>query len=214
MYQYILFDLDGTLTDSGPGITNSVAYALKKLGIEVPDRAELYKFIGPPLYVSFRDFYGLEGEENANAVSLYREYYEKTGIFENSVYDGIPEVLETLKAKGKRLILSTSKPEPMAHRILEHFDLMKYFDVVVGATLDSTRAKKVDVIRYTLLNSGIKNIDEAVMIGDRDLDIKGAKENGIDSIGVLYGFGSREELETAGALRLAETPEEILNFLE
>lgn len=212
MYNTVLFDLDGTLTDPGMGITNSVAYALKKYGIEVQDRKELYKFIGPPLYESFMKYYGFSKKEAETAVDYFREYFRDTGIFENKVYDGIPNLLNELEASGRKIILATSKPEEFAKRILAHFNLDKYFDFVAGATMDSSRVKKGDVIAYALKESGC-SAENAVMIGDKMHDILGAKENGLASIGVLFGYGNREELENAGADYIAETVDDIIKFI-
>lgn len=212
MYNTVLFDLDGTLTDPGQGITNSVAYALKKFGIEVEDKKELYKFIGPPLHDSFRKYYGFSDEEAETAIVYYREYFRDTGIFENEVYAGIETLLEKIKASGRKIILATSKPEEFAVRILVHFGLDKYFDCMAGATMDSSRSKKGDVIAYALRESSC-DAENAVMVGDRLHDILGAKENGLDSIGVLFGYGSREELENAGADYIAETVEDIMNYI-
>lgn len=212
MYNTVLFDLDGTLTNPGQGITNSVAYALKKFGIEVEDRQELYKFIGPPLYESFMKYYGFSQEKAETAVSFFREYFRDTGIFENEVYGGITDLLDEIKNSGRRIILATSKPEEFAKRVLSHFGLDKYFDFVAGATMDSSRVEKSDVIAYAIKESGCTG-ENAVMIGDRLHDILGAKENGLDSIGVLFGYGSREELEEAGADYIAETVEEIIKFI-
>ena len=213
MYNTILFDLDGTLTDPGLGITNSAAYALKKHGIEVADRTALYPFIGPPLMDSFQRFYGFSAERSEQAVADYREYFREKGLFENEVYEGVEELLKHLKASGKRLIIATSKPEEFAVRILEHFHLAKYFDHIVGATMDSSRSKKGDVIAYALEVCGITDKTDVVMVGDREHDVLGAKENGLDSIGVLYGYGSCEELEKAGATYVVETVEDILKFV-
>lgn len=212
MYNTVLFDLDGTLTDPGQGITNSVAHALKKFGIEVEDKKELYKFIGPPLHDSFMKYYGFSDEEAEKAIVYYREYFRDIGIFENAVYDGIENLLKGIKASGRKIILATSKPEEFAVRILVHFDLDKYFDCMAGATMDTSRSKKGDVIAYALKESGCK-AEDAVMIGDRLHDILGAKENGLDSIGVLFGYGDREELENAGADYIAETVEDIIKFI-
>ena len=213
MYETILFDLDGTLTDPGEGITNSVAYALKKYDIEVSDRSELYKFIGPPLKDSFMKYYGFSEAKAEEAIAYYREYFRDTGIFENKVYDGVENMLSELYADGKRLILATSKPEIFAVRILEHFGLKKYFSVVAGASMDSSRSKKGDVIAYAI--SLCEGFDKytAVMVGDREHDIIGAKENGLKSIGVLYGYGDEAELKTAGADYIVDTPEDILKFV-
>ena len=213
MYQNILFDLDGTLTDPGTGITNSVVYALKKFGIDVADRTSLYKFIGPPLKGSFQEFFGFSDEQGDLAVRNYREYFRERGMLENEVYDGIPELLARLKEKGRTLIVATSKPEPFTLEILRHFRLLDYFDFVAGATMDETRNKKADIIRYALENCGITDPSSAVMVGDRKHDILGAKENGLDSVGVLFGYGDEEELKTAGATFIAETPLDILRYV-
>ena len=213
MYRYILFDLDGTLTDPGIGITNAVMYALKKFHIEVEDRTELYKFIGPPLLDSFEKYYGLSKEESKQALQYYREYFKPYGLYENTVYEGIVELLVALKDRGLKLILATSKPEPFAVEILRHFDLEKYFDFVAGATMDEKRVKKEEVIQYALESCGIDELESAIMIGDREHDILGAKQNGLTSIGVLYGYGNYEELQLAGADYIVEKPEEILQMV-
>jgi len=213
MYQYILFDLDGTLTDPGLGITNAVMYALKKFNIEVEERASLYKFIGPPLLESFEKFYGLSEEESQQALKYYREYFRPYGLYENEVYAGIEEVLRTLKEQGKMVLLATSKPEEFAKEILRHFGLDKYIDFAAGATMDEKRVRKADVIAYALESCQISNLSEVVMIGDREHDVLGAKEIGLDSIGVLYGYGNYEELKEAGATYIVEKPEEILRIV-
>ena len=212
MYDYLLFDLDGTLTDPEEGITNSVAYALKKWGIEVEDKKELYTFIGPPLSASFAKYYGFSEEDSLKCVEYYREYFGDIGIFENKVYDGIHELLTELKASGKILVLATSKPEQYAKRILEHFDLAKYFDYVSGASMDESRNKKDAVIRYAIESFDI-DVSRAVMIGDREHDILGAKANSLHSIGVLYGYGDRAEHEAAGADYIAETVDDIKKYV-
>ncbi len=213
MYDYILFDLDGTLTDPAEGITNSVAYALNKFGISVEDKRELYKFIGPPLVDAFAEYYGFSKEDSEKATAFYRETFRVKGLFENEVYDGVRELLETLKKQGKRLYIATSKPEEFTLRILKHFDLLKYFDFVAAATFDSTRNTKDKVIAYALEKLSIDDKSKVVMIGDRHHDIDGAKVNGIDSIGVLYGFGDKNELTDAGATYIAENVEDILSFI-
>ena len=212
-YKYILFDLDGTITDSALGITNSVKYALNKLNAPIPPYETLCKFIGPPLLDGFRDICGFDAEKAQEAVKLYREYYESTGLYENAVYDGIPEFLRTLKEKGKTVILATSKPEKFARLILEHFNLIQYFDYAAGATIDETRNKKDAVIAYALKECNITDKSLAVMVGDRHHDIFGAKQNGISCVGVLYGFGNREELESAGADYIAENIDELYKIL-
>ncbi len=213
MYQNILFDLDGTLTDPGIGITNSVMYALKKFHIEVEDRATLYRFIGPPLKDSFEKYYGFSKEESELALQYYREYFRPCGLYENKIYDGIKELLIELKSRNKTLLLATSKPEKFAIEILKYFDLYQYFDFVAGATMDSSRVKKKDVILYALQSCNISDLSSAVMIGDREQDILGANEAGLDSIGVLYGYGDEEELKEAGVTYIVESAEEICEII-
>ena len=213
MYDYFLFDLDGTLTDPAEGITNSVMYALKKWGIEVGAREELFCFIGPPLSASFKKYYGFSESDALKCVEYYREYFRDNGIFENKVYDGISELLQKLKTDGKIIILATSKPEKFAKRILEHFDLSKYFDYVAGASMNESRNKKEDIIRYALSMANVTDLSRAVMIGDREQDIMGAKINSLDSIGVLYGYGDREELEGAGATYIVDGVNDILKVV-
>ncbi len=213
MYNTIFFDLDGTLTDPGIGITNSVAYALSKWNITINDRSELYKFIGPPLMDSFATYYGFSNEQCQSALGFYREYFRDRGIFENRVYDGIPELLSTLKKKGKRIVLATSKPEEFAVTILKHFDLYRYFDFVAGASMDETRNKKPDVISYALENLGFPDTKEILMVGDREYDVLGAAQFKIDSVGVLYGYGNREELQNAGATYIADNVSDILSYI-
>lgn len=212
-YDIILFDLDGTLTDPGLGITNSAAYALHKFQIEVPDRTSLYKFIGPPLIESFEKYYGFSAEEAQTALHYFREYFSVTGILENEVYPGIKELLQALQSAGKSILLATSKPEEYARRILAHFDLDSYFTYIAGATMDEKRVKKAEVIQYALDFCNITDTSRAVMIGDREHDILGAKAHGLDSIGVLFGYGNREELEAAGATLLAETVADLEHYL-
>lgn len=210
MFRTAFFDLDGTLTESGIGITRSVAYALKKHGITETDQAKLDRFVGPPLIDSFMRYYGFTKEQAVQAVADYREYYAVTGIFENRVYDGVVEMLQVLQEHGVRCILATSKPDGYANQILEHFGLAKYFDFVAGATMDEKRTNKSDVIAYALAETHAENV---VMVGDREHDILGGKENGLATIGVLYGYGSRQELETAGADYIAETALDVPKFI-
>jgi len=211
MYDIVLFDLDGTLTESGIGITRSVAHSLRKYGIEETDQAKLDRFVGPPLIDSYMRYYGFSREQAVQAVEYYREYYAVTGIFENRVYDGVEAMLKALNDAGKICVLATSKPEHYAVQILEHFGLASYFFCVAGATMDEKRTNKADVIAHALETVGKPG--KAVMVGDRKHDILGAKAHDLDSIGVLYGYGSRTELETAGATYLAETAEEIWKFV-
>ena len=213
MFQSILFDLDGTLMDAAPGITNSVKYALSKFGIDETDDNKLRKFLGPPLISSFMEFYGFSKEKAQKAVEYYREYFVPHGIFENEVYSGIPKLLQKLKADGKTLIIATSKPETFAVQIAEHFEIDSYFDLIAGSNLDNTRSKKAQVIEYALETLGILDRAHAVMIGDREHDIKGAKKTGLRSIGVLYGYASPGELENAGADFTANSPEELYTII-
>lgn len=213
MFDYLLFDLDGTLTDPAIGITNGVMYALEKYGIKVRDRKELYCFIGPPLVDAFMKYYGFSEEDAKQAVAYYREFFRVTGIYENRVYDGVVNMLKTLKEKGKTLILATSKPQEFAEIVLNYFDLMQYFDCVVGATFDGTLNYKGDVIRVALERARVEDLTKAVMIGDRYHDIEGAKQNNLKSVGVLYGFGDRAELEKAGADYIALSPQRLLEIL-
>ena len=212
-YSYLLFDLDGTLTDPAVGITNSVAFALARFGIQNKDRKQLYPYIGPPLVNAFMEFAGLSHEDAQKALIYYREYFAPKGIFENKPYEGIIETLRTLKKAGKHLLVATSKPEPNARRIVEHFGMADYFEFVAGASMDEVRVKKEDVIRYAFESVGVTGDVSALMIGDRRHDIEGAHLNGIDSMGVLYGYGSREELEGANATYLAASPAEIAKLI-
>ena len=214
MYTHIFFDLDGTLTDPKEGITNSVVYALASFGIqEDPDR--LTPFIGPPLIDSFMKFYHFDLPTAQKAVEKYREYFSQKGIFENKVFSGTQPLLAQLKAAGKTVCLATSKPEVFARQILEHFHMDDYFDEIVGSCLDDTRTKKGEVIGEVFTRLGENCPDKAmcVMVGDRLHDIHGAQENGLDSIGVTFGYGSQEELTQAGAAHIAHSFEELAQIL-
>lgn len=213
MADYILFDLDGTLTDPGEGITNSVAYALDKYGITVEDKSSLNTFIGPPLHESFQKYFNFSILQSYDAVTKYREYYHDLGIFENRLYDGIIPLLSELKEKGKTVIMATSKPTVFAKRIAEHYGFEKYFDIIVGSELDGTRVKKSEVIAEALKMANDPKKECCVMIGDRLHDIEGAKENSLPSVGVLYGYGSREELTAAGADIIVSSVEELTDTL-
>ncbi|MCI6714171.1 MAG: HAD family hydrolase [Lachnospiraceae bacterium] len=202
MYQYILFDLDGTLTDPKIGITTCVQYALHKMGIEEPDPDRLEPFIGPPLIDSFREFYGMNEEEAVRAVEYYRERFSTVGLFENEVYSGIPELLARLKKDGRKLAIASSKPTVYVKKILEYFSIYEYFDIIVGSELDGTRCRKEEVVEEALeqLSADDKfRKRDAVMIGDRKFDIEGAKAHQIPSIGVNYGYAADNELVEAGA---------------
>lgn len=196
---YLLFDLDGTLTDPFIGITRSVQHALAYYGIVENNLQRLAPFIGPPLIDSFQEMYQFSEEQAKEAVNHYREYFSEKGWCENEVYPGIPELLKRLQEEGRRLYVATSKPTPFAVNILEHFNLSRYFESIEGATLDHTRSQKTEVMQYLLAQAGITEKGKAVMIGDRKFDVIGAHEVGMECIGVLYGYGSREELVAAKA---------------
>jgi len=213
MYDIVLFDLDGTLTDPGMGITNSVAHALRRWGIEVPPREELYKFIGPPLADSFAKYYGFSMEDAEKSVEYYREYFRDKGLYENEIYPGAEEMLKKLRTSGRKVVLATSKPEEFAKRILAYFHIDGYFDFVAGASMDSSRNKKADVIAYALRSISAEGTEGIVMVGDREHDILGAKENGLDSIGVTFGYGDRAELESAGATYIVDRFDEIFDII-
>lgn len=211
-YQYIFLDLDGTITDPMEGITRSVEYALNHFGIEVIDRKELCPFIGPPLFDSFREFYHFTDEQTVEAIVKYREYFADTGIFQNKLYQGIEEFLQRANEKGYTLMLATSKPTVFADRILDYFRISDKFAFVGGSELNGSRDTKTDVIKYVLESNTISDLSSVIMVGDRKHDIIGARNTGIDSIGVLYGYGDREELSRAGADYIVANIEE-LSFL-
>ncbi len=210
--KFIIFDLDGTLTDSSEGITNCIEYALCKMGINVPDKKALYKYIGPPLIPAFIEDYGMTESQANETLNYYRERFLDKGMYENKVYDGIYELLDALKENDKKILLATTKPEVQAVEILRHFNLLKYFDVTAGSTLDSKIVEKNDVIEvaFSRLPEARNN---SVMVGDRKYDIWGAKHHKITSIGVLYGYGTREELETAGADIIVTNVNELKELL-
>jgi phosphoglycolate phosphatase len=202
----IFFDLDGTLTDPKPGITRSIQYALQKLDLPVPPQDELTWCIGPPLRASFVK---MLGEARADlAVSLYRERFGDVGLYENQVYPDIEHILAALKQSHGRLFVATSKAHVFADRIIDHFRLRDYFEHVFGAELDGTRADKGELLTYALENTGV-DPRRAIMIGDRSHDIIGAKKNGMNSVGVLYGYGSERELIEAGASHICATPRSV-----
>ena len=198
MIKNVFFDLDGTLTDPGLGITNSVMYALNKMGYPVPAREKLYAFIGPPLIESFMKYFSMSDEEAHRAMTTYREYFADRGLFENTPYPGVGEALGRLRDMGFRLSVATSKPEKYSERILDHFGLSGYFETVCGASMDEKRSEKADVIRYALGRTGYA-ADETLMAGDRKHDILGAHACGLKAVGVLWGYGSEDEFREAGA---------------
>jgi phosphoglycolate phosphatase len=208
-YDVILFDLDGTLTDPKPGITKSVAYALARFGIEVDDLDTLTPFIGPPLPESFQRYYGFDAEKARRAVDHYREYFAATGLYENAVYPGIPELLERLVARGKRPFVATTKPTIYAERILAHFGLTRHFERILGSNLDLSRSDKAAIIADVLdALPGVAR-ESVVMVGDREHDIIGARGNRVDAIGVLYGYGTANEIRAAGPTYLAGSVAEL-----
>ena len=212
-YDFIFFDLDGTLTDSGPGIMNGFAYAIRKIEGRTADPAELRKFVGPPLKDSFERGLGYSPDVSEHAIAFYREYYnDMGGRLENSVYSGIEEMLSGLKTAGKKLIVATSKGIHGTEMVLEHFGLRKYFDFVAAAN-DTDRQHKTDVLRYAVSLCGANDVRKAVMVGDRENDITAARNLGMDSIGVLYGYGDRKELTDAGATFLAASAAEVESLI-
>lgn len=213
MKKYILFDLDGTIIDPKIGITSSVAYALEKFNIHVENLDNLCKFIGPPLKDSFIDFYDFSEEDAEKAILYYRERFQEKGIYENFVYENFEKLLINLKNQGKTILIATSKPTVFAEKILEHFDLRKYFDFVGGSNFDGTRSNKAEVIFHVLKENSIEDLSNAIMVGDRKHDIIGAKKAGLQSIGVLYGYGNYEELTASGADYIVKDVEELSNLL-
>ena len=209
-YKTILFDLDGTLTDSGEGIINCASLALQHFGIEVPDRKTMRSFVGPPLHEMFIKF-GVPADEADTAVAVYRSRYHTVGKFENFPYPGITAMLDTLNRNGHQLLVATSKPEALSIEIMDKFDLSKYFIKICGATLDRSRITKSDVIAYLLEN--YKSDGEMVMVGDTAFDVTGAAAHGIPTIGVSWGYGSKEEMLQAGAVAIAHSVQELLTFL-
>ncbi len=219
MFRYCLFDLDGTLTDPREGITKSVQYALQKKGIDEPDLKKLESFIGPPLRDSFMTRYGMTREQADEAVTAYRERFAPIGVFENQIFEGIPELLRELSGKGIKVAIASSKPTVFVKKILEHFGIDAYFDVVVGSELDGRRDSKEAVVEEALRQLGILDLPDeekkttCAMIGDRKFDIQGAKAHGLTGVGVRFGFAAEGELEAEGADYIAETVEELQKFL-
>ncbi len=214
--QIYLFDLDGTITEPKEGITKCVQYSLKFFGIEEPDLDKLECFIGPPLYKSYQVYYGMNEEDSKKAVEKYRERYGKVGIFECNLYSGIPEILKEIKNKGCKVGLATSKPEEYAIQLLKHYNIFDYFDEVTGSFMDGRRTDKTEVIEEAFSRMGINdsNKHNVVMIGDRMHDIVGAKNVGIESIGVKYGYSIGDELVEAGADAIVDTTEELLQLIK
>ena len=216
MYQYLMFDLDGTLTDPREGITRSVQYALRHMGIEETDLTKLEPFIGPPLLESFTEYYGFSKEQAKEAVEYYREYFRVTGVYQNRLFDGVPELLADLKSHGKVIATASSKPEPFVRLILEHFHVDAYFDHICGGSMDESRLSKEDVIEELLCSRMRLPKEEwkhVLMIGDRRHDVEGAAKFGIPCLGLSMGFAAEGELEKAGAVLVVDSMEEIRTFI-
>lgn len=212
-YQTIIFDLDGTLTDSQTGIINSLTYAFKQMGLPLPAQSQLKKFIGPPLSQSFQDFCGLNDIETQKIISYYRQYFADKGWKENQLLPGARELLAKLKQAGKTLLVASSKPEVFVKQILDHFEIDSYFTVIAGASLDDSRSQKSAVIAHALKTAKIEELKGCVMVGDRKHDVEGAKVQGLPTIGLLLGFGSRQELEESGAIAIAENFQDLEEIL-
>lgn len=210
-FDTLLFDLDGTLTDSTEGIVRCLEYALERMGFDIPE--DTNKFLGPPLYRSFAEFCGMNEEQVNEAVRIFRERYSTVGLFENRVYEGVPEMLKRLRDGVKRIMVATSKPEVYAVRIFDRFGLSQFFEIVGGANINGTRNDKDEVIEYVLEKAGISDRSSVLMIGDRRQDVIGAHKTGLKCMGILWGFGSIEELTEAGADFIAETPEKAADML-
>ena len=211
MFQYCLFDLDGTLTDPREGITKSVQHALRYFGIEEPDLKKLEPFIGPPLKDRFMEYYGLSEEQAKKAIEVYRERFAPIGVLENQIFPGIPQLLKKLQKSGTHLAVASSKPAVFVHQILRHFDIEKYFEVIVGSELDGTRGSKEEVVEEALSQLGILELSDeekkknCAMVGDRKFDIQGAKAYGLTGIGVSFGFAGEGELKEEGADIIVDT---------
>ncbi len=212
-YEIILFDLDGTITDPKIGITKSILYALSKMEIEEKNPARLVEFIGPPLPDTFKKFYGLDDATSRKAVTFYREYYAASGIYEAVIYPGIAELLKLLFDNNRKLILATSKATIYAERVAKHFDIDKYFSMIAGSNFDLTMLQKHEIVEHTLRNIGDYHKDRAVMVGDRSDDVDAARMNGIDSIAITYGYGSREELKKCKPMYIVNSVEELRRLL-
>jgi phosphoglycolate phosphatase len=212
-YKIVLFDLDGTLSDPKAGITKSVQYALEKMNKAVPDEEELKPFIGPPLHVSFSEYCGFDEWQTQTAIDYYRERFKRVGMYENELYEDVPHLLHTLNDQRIKLIVATSKPTVFAEKILKYFAIDHYFELIVGSQLDGSRSSKAEIIQFILNCYPDCELDDFVMIGDREHDLIGANQIGIDSIAVTYGYGSFEELTACHPMYLAESVEEVKEIL-
>lgn len=212
-YRYILFDLDGTLIDSSQGVISAAKFALDKMGVPETQIVNLERIIGPPLKHSFKEFFNLSDEFAEKGVEYFREYYRDKSLFDCTVYEGVEELLTMLKNDGYTLAIATSKPKVFAKRILDHINLSQYFDVIEGSSLDEAHHDKADIISHVINQLNIYNPNQAIMIGDRLYDVKAANAIGMESIGVLYGFGSLEEFQDAGASYVVNSVKELGQFL-
>ncbi len=212
-YTHVLFDLDGTLTDPGEGITNSVKYALARMGVDETNRKKLESFIGPPLVDSFSSLYGFSNSDAKKAVSHYREFFEEKGMLQNRLFEGMGALLETLVGSGRKLFVATSKPTVYARKIISHFGIDVYFSHIKGSNLDGTMVEKEKIIAHLMHGWNLPENGTA-MVGDRRFDIEGARINGIDSVGVLFGYGSREELESEKPTHIAQSVGELGEILK
>lgn len=213
MYNYVFFDLDGTLTQSEFGILQAIEYSLEKLGEKEISKETKLKFIGPPLYDSFVNILGYDDEKATKGVKIFRDYYESTTLFNAPLYDGIKEVLSKLVEEGKTLYVITSKVEAMAVKIVNHFEIDKYFKGIVGSDPNAKTHGKDDLIRKVLEMENIEDLSSCVMIGDTKFDINAANKVGIKSIGAGYGYGSVEELKALGSTHIVSKPVEILEYV-
>ena len=212
-FSYILFDLDGTLSDPKEGITKSFQYALEYFGIKVENLDELEPVIGPPLKASFMNFYGLTEEEAVVAIAKYRERFGKIGLYENEIYPGIKELLKELAEQGYQIAIASSKPTEYVEQICEYFQIKDYFHHIIGSFMDGRRVEKEEVVEEAIAQFGNISKDEIIMVGDRKFDVIGAHERGLKAIGVTYGYGGREELTEAGADVLVDNVEELKRLL-
>lgn len=212
-FSAVLFDLDGTIVDSAPGITATLAYTFEQLGMPIPSPAELLRWVGPPILDSFRDLAGLDAEQAAHALGIYRTKYLAEGVYDAALYPGVAEVLHAIHAAGIPLSLATSKPETPARAVLSHFGLIEPFDELTGASDDEVRSAKKDVVEEALrrLAAGGADLSHPVLVGDRHHDVDGAAEHGVPTIFVTWGYGSPEE--AAGAIATVDTPEQLLELL-
>lgn len=212
--EYIFFDFDGTLVDTSSGIFHSLNYMFEKMNCKILNESEMRKYIGPPLDWSFMTYNNMSESEAALATKLFRDDYQANGVFMHKIYDSVEEMLKSLKKKGKVIALATSKPEAHAEKIMKSYNIYEYFDVVSGATFDGSRSCKKDVLQYAVDKIGLKDLGSCVLVGDTKNDVVGAKEVGMDCIGVLYGFGAKEELEAAGTIATAATPMDVADLID